>query len=60
MAALGQGVILLAASGFAIVDAVRRLGGHHSILGQGAGLGRLLALVQLIVALAILFGLFGL
>lgn len=60
LAAAGQAVVLLAAAGLAIVDALRRLTGHHSLLGQGAGLGRLLALVQLLVALGLLFGLLGL
>ena len=60
LAGLLQAAILLSAVGVAIVDALRRLTGHHSFLGQGAGLGRVLALIQLLLALILLLGLLGL
>jgi membrane associated rhomboid family serine protease len=52
-------VIILGAAIFATVDAVLRLTGHHSFLGDGRGIGRLLAVIQLLVALGLLLGLIG-
>lgn len=55
-----QVVIILGAAVFATLDAIIRLSGHHSFLGDGRGVGRLLALVQLLAALGLLLGLVGL
>ena len=51
---------LMAAAGFAVLDALRRLFGLPSFLGSGSGIARLLALLQLIVAVSLLLALLGL
>lgn len=42
--------ILLATAGIGIVDATKRLFGQTSLLGRGRGIGRVLALLQLIAS----------
>lgn len=49
-----QGLVLLAAATFALVDGLLRAAGRHAFLGAGRGLGRIAAIVQVLVALAVL------
>jgi membrane associated rhomboid family serine protease len=56
IAALVQGIIVLAAALFALVDGVRRIAGQPSFLGSGIGPGRLLAFLQVLIVLGLLAG----
>ncbi len=49
-----QSVALAGAAGLALIDGLLRAAGHHALLGQGRGLGRLVAVLQVGVAVAVL------
>jgi membrane associated rhomboid family serine protease len=57
VAALVQGIIVLAAALLALVDGIRRVMGQSSFLGSGIGPGRLLAFLQILIVLGLLGGL---
>jgi hypothetical protein len=56
LATLAQGILVLAAALFALVDGIRRVVGQPSFLGSGIGPGRMLAFVQILIVLGLLAG----